>query len=328
MSEVSIFKKRTRNSVVGKAQLFHKVEGREDAEAMGQYEGNNWLDTGEDMCPEFNAEENAWFFDGDTEDIKKLLKEVNLNHEFGPKVGKRILFEDVNLYNPADPLFNHSVFKRMTEKSKLRIDHSKPLDNFLYLCLIALEDTLRPDEDNPAVSADTRYEVVQAGSDEKKQAKSLSDKLEATARLHAMDRTKMLQVARALNHPLFFPPKGISEDSLRSTLYLRVIEEGKDMKDSDGKTFISKFIELSDLTKKELEIQEIVGFAIKRGIVSPRRDGNYHLFKGGDETEILEGIHSEKDLIDELKIRGGYKLNDGGSLIALLRNKFKDENGE
>lgn len=325
MSEVSILKKRTRNTVVGKAQLFHHVDGREDAEAMGQYDGNNWLDTGEDMCPMFNGEENQWFFSGDQNDIKKLLKEVNLNHEFGPKEGQKITIEDVNLYNPADPLFNHSVLKRMTEKSKLRIDHSKPLDNFLYLCLIALEDTLKPDENNPAVSADTRYEVIQAGADEKRKADTLNEKMEATSRLHALDLNKMKQVARALNHPLFFPPKDITESSLRATMYLRIIEEGQDMKDESGVSYLSKFIDLCQLTKKQLEVSELVGFALRDGTISSRRDGNFYFFKGGDESEILEGVTSVQDLKNKVSSRHGIKLEDGSSLIVLLRNKFEDK---
>lgn len=318
MSEVSIYKKRARNSVVGKAQLYHKIEGQEDPQAAGQYEGNNWLDCGEDVCPIFSAEEGKWFFNGTQKDIEKLLNTVTLTHESGPKKGQTIKPDDVSLYNPADPLFNHSALQQITEKSKITFKHDNPVDNFLYLCVTAAPETLLPDENNPAVSGDKTYEIIQAGAENKKSFDKVKGKIEVAAILDGNDHTKLMMMARCLNLPAFYPTKDLSPESLVQSLYFHLVEE------DGGDAYIEKFTNLAKMTKRELEIREVLTFAIKKGIISSRRDGNFYVFKGNDNNEILDGIMSEDDLVERLKTKDGIALENEDDLLSYLRQRFKE----
>lgn len=325
MGEVSILTKRSNNSVVNKAQLYHKQDGSEDPISVGQYEGKNWLDTGEEMRPEFDAEEGKWRFAGTQEDIEKLLTEVVLNHEFGVKEGTRITPNDVNIYNIKDPLFNHSIFIRETEKSKLSLKHTDPLDNFLYLCLIASEDIADPQEDNPAVSGDTRYDVLELGAEEKKNVESINLVMEVTSVINALDQKKLSSVCRALNHPLFFPAEDLSLDSLKMTAYQRMITEGPEMKDKSGKLYLEKFLELAKLTKRELELKELLTFSMKKGIISVRRDGNFYYFHDRETSEVLEDVLDESNLFEKLLTKDGISLQNGDDLLSALRKRYSEQ---
>ena len=291
---------------------------------MGQYNGYNWLDTSEDMSPDFDAESRKWYFDGTREDIEKLLSEVVLTHERGPKKGQRIVPDDVNIYNDGDPLFNHSVFKRETEKSKLTLDLEDPIDRFLNLCLISPDDVLRPSEDNPAIADDTRYEVHSAGSQEKREVRNTNLKMEATAVIQGLGQKKLLSLCRALNHPTFYPLKDLSETSLKATAYQILVEEGADMKDKNGKLYLETLIDYSKLTLRELEIKQLLAFAYKKGVISKRRDGNYYLFRDRDNSEIIEDILDDNNLYEKLLSKDGIELKNGEDLLAFLHNRFAE----
>ena len=299
MARISILKKRSRNSVLSNATLWRKNEKTEQFEAQGNFDGTTYLDTSRDECPIFSAEDGKWYFAGDRNDIKSLVPEMGLLHERGPKKGRIIQAEEVNLNNDADPLFNHSALTKQTENGKLRLDHDNPVDRFLYLCLVALEDVVSADEDNPAEKMGATYEMLEAGMEDKKKSNEINLKVEAAARLNGLTHEKLIKVIRALNHYRLYPRKDVQYESLQTTVYQYIIDEGH-AKDSDGVQYIKKFIDMCDLETRELEVYELVAFGMKKGLISARRDGNYYIFRDGDHQREMEGVNSKASAIEYL----------------------------
>jgi hypothetical protein len=150
--------------------------------------------------------------------------------------------------------------------------------------------------------------------------------MEAAAVIQGLGQKKLLSVCRALNHPTFYPPKDLSEASLRTSAYQLLVEDGADMKDVNGKLYLETFIEYAKLTLRELEVRQLLTMAFKKGVISKRRDGHYYLFRDRENSEIIDDILDDNNLYEKLLAKDGIELKNGDDLLAFLHTKFAETN--
>lgn len=321
-NNVTIARKIRRGSIFDNAVLKTLKEGDDidtDGEVVGAYDGMKYLGTSDTKGPIYEADSGRWSFKGTEKDLKNFVKDLGMLHEKGAKKGDLIKPEEVNFYNAGDPFFNHSSFKLDAVGGNLRMDSENPIHRFVNCCLLGQERVWSSSRSNPSEKADADYELLSEDYDDIERAKKIDWKVEAATFMGKLSKKRLVQVVRAINHIKLHPKNDITEESLKRGVYEYIIEQGEKTVDAEGVPYIEKFVNFAKMEPAELELLELLSYGMRKGIVSPRRDGKYYVFNSGSDQEEMKGVSSTKEAINFLKDASNIEV------ISFLRSKFVAE---
>jgi hypothetical protein len=274
-----------------------------DGNLEGDYRGKTILDTRHFLSPMWNDMKKQWSFSGNEQDLVRLIDKMKLRYPKNhPDEGKIITATvDVHdrLTNRMDDVFNHPAFygKYFMENGRIALDLGDPKQEFMYLCYkgdSSVQDLSSDKVVSKYFSAGSKYELISPKKENQRARKHADREVLAITLLGAMgsNEEKMRSIALIMGLPQY--SSATDSAGLFILLKDRAVQNTS-ISAKYGKSYQERFIELSEMSDEDLNVNGQVMHAKKKGIIRKRKD--HYLFNG----DRIDGVVSDIQLTQYFK---------------------------
>lgn len=290
--------------------LDHQIEGKDAegntiTESLGTYTGERFKDSRQNMRPEYDSDLGQFDIrkpDGSLwtqEDANNCLKQFPLTYEAGhPRENEPITTCDI--FNVADPYFNHRGFVRFLEEGELALNMETRRDEILQQ-VFAGNGEVAFDTGDEYYPGDTRYLITNPDAQEHRVEKKMTDTLDAMQEFVKMqdNRKRMIGILRLFGVD---PQEDASLITLRLELYKYVND---DSTLDEGATYQQRFLTYVKLSDAELELREVIAQALNTGEIRTRSGAYMYLDVniGRMYSQVVDHFRKNPADYDDLKER-------------------------
>lgn len=256
---------------------------QETDRASGEYKSERFPNSRQMFRPLWSSSRRMWLLKGfekvgedakKQEELNKLVTACKLKYPDNHPKAKHYI-ETADIYDSADPFFNHALLRVITYEGQASLDKSRPVDKVILAGLEANNQFQQGGEKiNPVLSQRVKYVITDKNIDTeiKKEARTLT--MEATKLFAGLNDNKKMKIALALGL--------ISNDKVDRGIIDEVLwDAAQDGKSLMGGTRLTKqkaFIQMCQADSEELNIRHKIQKAKSTGRLKKHKAQGWLLF--------------------------------------------------
>lgn len=254
---------------------------QEEERATGEYKSERFPNSRQMFRPVWSASRRMWMLKGfenmddkKHQELNKLVAACKLKYsDKHPNAKQYITTADV--YDSADPFFNHHLLRVITYEGQASLDKSRPIDKILLAGLSADHTFQQGGEKiNPVLSQRVKYVITDKNIDTqiKKETRTLT--VQATKLYAGLTDAKKMKIALAL---ALISNENVDRGIIDEVLW----DASQDNKSMMGGTRLTKqkaFIQMCEADTEELNIRHKIQRAKATGKLKKHKTQGYLLF--------------------------------------------------
>jgi len=271
-------------SMQGRPQQFQKMvdnTGKQKDVNVGDYKSERFPNSRQIFRIEWSLSKKRWIvegFEGDMtldkqKELDKMAKACKLKYPKGDPREKHPI-ESADMYDPADPFFNHKNLKVISSEGQLTLHVSSPIDKIILKGLSLNNEFQKGGiKTNPVLSQRTRYIITDRDIDTKIKTDERNTAMKASQLYASLSDDKKIKIAMAMGL--------VAQDNVDRALVDDALWDAS----VDTKTKVHKnltkrdyFIAMCSATSEEINTRHMIQQARAKGKLKNTKDQGWLLF--------------------------------------------------
>jgi len=278
-----------------------KSKTDEQGRLIGPYKGVTFFHAKEFLAPHWDDVKNQWFWGGTHQELVRLIKEMELKYERGPKEGQII---EPNEENPERHLkdFNDPVFRHISlygqsymDEGIVNLRQNDAIQRFLTLCYKAnthVDDSDNDSQISPYIRAGQRYKMISPKTQAERDKREVFDEVDAVVLFDKIktNETKLRAIAEIMEISGY--GDSTEFDGLVRLFYQYAVKGDKPIHKYGGASPRGRFMALAKMKDSDLNITHQVYKGKRRGFL--RLGKGFTMFR----DKKIDGVTTELQLVN------------------------------